>query len=152
MGEIAESIEIKPSMVLIKDPGKIFRPHSAQTRLTKAKKIEYLKQLAKCFNKTKAAYAIGISQQGIDYHRKKDPIFQDAINLIKRGHIDNVEEIMFEVACLPSREGSTDRKTIVQALHDDYKKQPEVQTNIQINIDTGNEMKSILSRIMPDND
>ena len=148
MGEIAVS---KEDNYII--PMNVGAPKRFPAKLTAKKRKIVLESLSKEWNVSLAASKVGCSAPAIDQLRERDPVFKAAYKRVERAYLDKIEGISVSMALDASRDGFPDRKLQLQSRRKNvYGIQPEVQTNIQINIDTSNEMKSILSRIMPDND
>ena len=109
--------------------------------------------LYKDWNLTKAAHKLNIHRRTIDHLRKSDEGFGVAFDEVMQFHIDNAEASNIQVARLPTREGYNDRNLLLSNRHPAYKKQPDqIQINTQVNMTSNGQVKSILSRILPNDD
>ena len=123
------------SSIVISDPGKALRPLHKQTKLTRKKKLQFIEELGKEFNVSKAAAAVGVHRKAIQYLINNDEQFREAFEEIKNGWLDKSEGSGFVVAIQPTREGYNDRKLMLAAHRPEkYANKPE--TAIQVNIST----------------
>ena len=145
-----EEISIEIPQIIISDPGQALRPLHKQTKLTRKKKIQLLKQLEQEFNISKAAAIVGIHRKAVNYLMNHDPMFKEAVNDVKEAWLDQSEGSGLRVAIQPTREGFNDRKLFLSAHREAYKPKPEIQINQQFNLQEG-EVDSTLTRILTDN-
>ena len=139
--------------VLVCDPGTALRKVHKQTKLTRKKKLDFLRLMAKDFNVSGNAAKIGVHRNAINYLIKNDEQFNEALNEVKDAWLDKSEESGFKVAVQPTREGYNDRKLFLTAHRPQtYSTKPDIQINQQINIDQASHIESILSRLIPNDD
>ena len=118
------------AIIKVSDPGKALRPQHKQTKVTRKKKLALLEFLANDFNMSAAANHIGLHRQTIIYAINHDTQLKDAIQEIKDGYLDTIENAGLQVAIQPTREGFNDRKLMLQAhRRDTYNPQPTLQVN-----------------------
>ena len=113
--------------IIISNPGQALRPLHKQTKITKQKKLEFLRYLAENYNISACAAKIGVTRQAIQYLMNNDEQFRIAVYQIRDGFLDQAEESGFYVALQPSREGFNDRKLMLQSHRQEY--QPKLEIN-----------------------
>ena len=119
-------------------------------KLTKTKQAIFLNEYANTFNISKASYKAGISRQTVYQTMKVDDIFKKNFQDVKDGFLDQMEQSSVYVAQQPDARGFNDRKLqLTTHRPETYAPRPEIQTNIQVNIESTGEVKSILSKILP---
>ena len=119
--------------VYIPDPGKALRPQHKQTKLTRKKKLEALKYLGEEFNISRAASKLGIYRSTLIRCMNSDEQFKDAVQEIKEGYIDTVENAGFKVALQPTRNGYNDRKLLLEAHRSEvYKRDSGTTVNVAV--------------------
>ena len=121
-----------------------------KVKLTQTKQDKFLDLYSNYPNMAKCAKKTGVSTTAIQNTMNRDPAFKSQIMNIRANINEDMKEAMVLQGCVPDARGSKDRQLWLQAYDEDFKKQPETQANIQINIESNGEVKSILSKIMPD--
>ena len=116
---------------------------------TKRQKI-FLSEYAKTFNISKSAYKSGVSRTVIYKTMAMDTEFKQNVQDVKDTYLDTMEQSSVYVGCQPDARGFNDRKLqLTTHRPETYAPRPEIQTNIQVNIESTGEVKSILSKILP---
>lgn len=119
--------------VTVSDPGRLLKRNGQKTKITRPKKIKVLKSLAKDWNYSKAASAINVNRSTLMRHIENDEQFAAAVQQIKDGFIDQVENTSVRVALIPDHKGFNDRKLLLQTHRKEYAPKPD-STNVQVNI------------------
>ena len=119
-------------------------------KLNKKKQIIFLSEYAKTFNITNAAYKAGVSRRVIYKTMTLDAEFKDKVQDVKDAFLDTMEQSSVYVGSQQDARGFNDRKLQLTTHRPEiYAPRPEIQTNIQVNIESTGEVKSILSKILP---
>ena len=119
-------------------------------KLNKKKQIIFLSEYAKTFNITNAAYKAGVSRRVIYKTMTLDAEFKDKVQDVKDAFLDTMEQSSVYVGSQQDARGFNDRKLQLTTHRPEiYAPRPEIQTNIQVNIESSGEVKSILSKILP---
>ena len=144
-------IELVPTINI--DVGKALRPLHKATKLTPKKRKLFLEYLLKQWNITAAAASVGVTRPAINYHLDNDETFATAFDTVKQAHLDKTENTVFNVALIPSREGTQDRKLLLQAHRKEYSPKQEIDIGINININlSGIEVSRMLDNSPQDID
>ena len=121
-------------------------------KLTKAKQNKFIDLYSKCPNMAKCAKSVGISVTAITNTMTRDPEFKALIMDCRANVGEDLKEAMVMVGRTPDARGANDRNRYLQAYDDAFKRNPEIQVNTQINFEPDGQVKSILSRILPNDD
>ena len=120
-------------------------------KLTKTRRIAFLKEFAKDYNLTRAANFIGVTRKAIYDLIERDELFSAAFNEIDNAVLDQVESALITVAKQPTREGFNDRKLLLQSKRREiYGTNPEIQVNVQVNTIQATSELANLARQIPD--
>ena len=104
-------------------------------------------------NMAKCAKQVGISITAVKNTMTRDPEFKAQVIACRDNISEDLKGAMVSVGSLQDARGANDRHRWLQAYDDDFKKQPDqIQVNTQINMDNNGQVKSILSRILPNDD
>ena len=132
-------------------PLNVGAPRKQPAKLTPKKRKIILESLSEEWNLSLAASKVGVTGPAIDQLVKRDPTFKEAFERVERAYLDKIEAISVSKAMDPSRDGFPDRKFQMENRRPEvYGRTPEVVIAQQINLDTNTEVKSILSKLMPD--
>jgi len=141
--------ENNSTLITIPDPGRSLR-HSKQTKMTRPRKVKFLKHLLEHgWNMSASANHVGMTRRGVDYSINADEQFKQAFLEVREAYLDKIEETAFRVATIPTRDGYNDRKLALSAYREQYRNNPEIQINQQINIDNRGQLDNILNKILP---
>jgi hypothetical protein len=130
----------------LKDVG---RPSRIDAKLTRRKRLKFFHELAKDFNVSRSANAVGVNRKAIYLLIERDEKFSRAFQEVKDLWLDCAESSMLVLASQPTREGFNDRKLALQAhRRETYGNNPETQINIQVNtVEATDELHNILTKI-----
>jgi len=120
--------------------------------LSKTKQNKFISAYSEYPNVAKCAKAVGVSVTAIYRAMERDPEFKAAIMECRANIGESMKSAMVLVGTIPDARGANDRHRWLQAYDPAFKKTPEVQVNTQINMESDGSIKSILSRIMPNDD
>ncbi len=121
-------------------------------KLSKIKQDLFLKYFDNSHNVVRAAHKLGVSKQAIYDTFDKVPKFKQAYIELKDKITSCVEENLLDQALSPDMRSINAVKFYLEHNDDKYKRNSEIQVNTQINFEPDGQVKSILSRILPNND
>ena len=132
------------------DVGTAIKPTVA--KLTRTKRKILLQHLAQGWNLTRAATAVGVTRQAVSELINRDEKFKNAYLTVLDAHVDQTEEIMFNVACdATHRSGVRAGEIILQAHRREiYGRNPEIQVNVQVNTIQATSELANLARQIPE--
>lgn len=117
-------------------------------KLTRAKLEKFLQFYIETPNFTKACAHIKVSRFAIHYALDNNPDFKNAFEQVKEALNDNVRETIITMSLQPSREGYNDRKLYAEANLPEYKRNAEIQVNVQVNsLQASGELANFVHRL-----
>ncbi len=147
--EISQNKELLPIITKF-NPKELRRLN--KLKLTKAKQNKIIDLYSKFPNMAKCAKAVGVSVTAVTNTMTRDPEFKALIMDCRANVCEDLKEAQVIVGRIPDARGANDRNRHLQAYDDAYKRNPEIQVNTQINFEPTGQVKSILSRILPNDD
>jgi len=124
----------------------------ANLKMTKAKQNKFIDLYSQFPNMTKCARQVGISLQGVKNTMARDPEFKALVQACRDNISEDLKEAMVLVGAQPDARGANDRHRWLTAYDPAFKKTPDIQVNTQVNIESSGQVKSILSRILPNDE
>jgi hypothetical protein len=112
------------------------------------KRRKFFKELMKDFNPSRAASVAKISYDAMRRTLERDEEFRAKYEEIELAVLDEAASANVILSSLVSREGYPDRRLLLEARHPLYKKNAEVQVNVQVNnIEASRNLEKLLNKI-----
>ena len=142
--------EVKSTLTKFK-PGELKRLNGLV--MSKTKQNKFISLYSQFPNMTKCAKQVGISITSVKKAMRLNSEFKELVMACRDNISEDLKSAMVSVGAQEDARGANDRHRWLQAYDDDFKKQPDqIQVNTQINMQSDGQVKSILSRILPNDD
>ena len=120
--------------------------------LSKTKQNKFISLYSQFPNMAKCAKAVGVSMTAIQKAQERDPVFKAQVMEVRANIGESMKSAMVLVGTIPDARGANDRHRWLTAYDPAFKKTPEIQTNIQVNLESSGQVRSILAKILPNDD
>ncbi len=138
------SLVLAPLNIDLKNVGTVKR----KRKLTIQKRRKFFAELCKDFNPSRAAAAIGVHRRAIDEMLERDEGFKAKYDEIEQAILDQTASVNIILSQSATREAFPDRKLLLESRHPLYKKNAEIQVNVQVNsIQASGELSNFVARL-----
>ena len=121
-------------------------------KMTQAKQNKFIDLYSQFPNMTKCARQVGISLKAVRNTMERDANFKELVTACRDNISEDLKEAMVLVGSQTDARGANDRHRWLTAYDPAFKKTPEIQTNIQVNLESSGQVRSILAKILPNDD